>query len=228
MWLYFGFYPISTRRGRRYTQKKPIPALCLPAAHGKSSVLAYWLPALDSKMKINLKTPLFIMVSLMTASVHAQSYQLTVNGRVTIQPCAITVDSVQLGDVPITEFLTSSIPASRYSRPFDVRLQNCELGTLSTASLRFTGTMTGSNSVLALSSGAGVATGIGVQITTNDSSHGSTGTPVKFDGSEGYAFRIASGKSSYSFLASYIRSPTAPSRSAGLANATATVTLTYS
>jgi type 1 fimbria pilin len=96
--------------------------------------------------------------------------------------------------------------------------------------LKFSGTITGSTSILALTNmnGAGVAVGIGVQITTNDSQHGSTGTPVKFDGSESYAFRPSSGKSSYTFLASYIRSPTAPSRAPGTANATATVTLTYS
>lgn len=182
-------------------------------------------------MQINLKAPLLLMALCLTAaSVQAQSYQLTLNGRVTIQPCSIAVDPLQMGDVPITEFLAQSIPASKYSKTFDVRLQNCEISTLSTASLRFSGTITGSTSVLALSNpnGVGVAQGIGVQITTNDSSHGTTGTPVKFDGTESYAFRIASGKSTYNFLASYIRAPNASTRTAGTANATATITLSYS
>lgn len=180
-------------------------------------------------MNINLKSPwLALALCLAAATAQAQSYTMTVNGRVSIQACAIAIDTVQMGDVPIAEFVTSSVPASRYSRNFDVRLQNCELSTLSTATLKFSGVTAGSNTVLALTSTANAAKGIGVQITTNDSQHGSTGTPVKFDGSEGYNFRIASGRSSYSFLTSYIRAPNASSRTAGDANATATVTLTYS
>lgn len=179
-------------------------------------------------MNINLKSSWLALALCLAASTAQAQYTMTFNGRVSIQPCAIAVDTVQMGDVPIAEFLTSSIPASRYSRNFDVRLQNCELSTLSTATLKFSGVTAGSNSVLALSSSANAAKGIGVQITTNDSQHGTTGTPVKFDGSEGYNFRIASGRSSYTFLSSYIRAPNASSRTAGDANATATITLTYS
>jgi type 1 fimbria pilin len=182
-------------------------------------------------MKINLATPLLVMaLSLTGASAHAQAYPLTMTGLVTSPSCGLTVDAIALGDVPLAEFVSSSLPAARYSKSFDVRLQNCEVSSLSAASLKFSGTITGSTSVLALTNmnSPGVAVGIGVQITTNDAQHGSTGTPVKFDGSESYAFRPASGKSSYTFLASYIRSPTAPSRAPGTANATATVTLTYS
>lgn len=180
-------------------------------------------------MKIYLKTPCLVMALLLAAAnAKAQSYQLTLNGRVTLQPCMISVDAVPLGDVPLTEFVVSSIPASQYSKAFDVRLQNCEISTLSAASIKFTGTTAGSNSVLALTQVAGAATGIGVQITTNDTQHGSTGTPVKFDGTEAYNFRIASGKSTYNFLASYIRAPNASSRTAGTANTSATITLSYS
>ena len=180
-------------------------------------------------MNINLKSPWLALALCLAASTAQAQYTMTFNGRVSIQPCAIAIDTVQMGDVPIAEFVTSSVPASKYSRNFDVRLQNCELSTLATATLKFSGvTDGGSNTVLALSSGANAAKGIGVQITTNDPQHGTIGTPVKFDGSEGYNFKIASGRSSYTFLSSYIRAPNAQSRTAGDANATATVTLTYS
>lgn len=180
-------------------------------------------------MNINFKSPwLALVMCLAAASAQAQTYNMTFNGRVAIQPCTIAVDAVPMGDVPISEFIYSSTPGSVYGRNFDVRLQNCDIGTLSTATLKFSGVTAGSNSVLALTTGASAAKGIGVQITTNDSQHGNTGLPVKFDGSEGYNFNIASRRSSYTFRSSYIRAPNASTRTAGIANATATITLSYS
>ncbi|MGV2864853.1 fimbrial protein [Achromobacter sp. AGC39] len=180
-------------------------------------------------MKIYLQRPFILLaLSLTVAGVQAQSYTMTVNGRVTIQPCSITVDAVSLGDVPITEFAVASVPAARYSKGFDVRLQECDINTLTTASLRFNGTTAGNNGVLALTAGTGAAKGIGVQVVTNDYSHGDNGRIIRFDGSETYSFNIGSKKSTFGFLARYIVVPSSPVRSAGIANATATVTLSYS
>lgn len=184
-------------------------------------------------MKINLATPLLaIALSLMAANVYAQTHVLTVTGEVRSQPCTIMVDSIALGDVPLLQFVSSSQPEAKYQKDFNVNLQNCDISTLTTASLKFSGvtTGTGSTSVLALTNpaAADTAKGIGVQISTNDSQHGSVGKAVKFDGTESYGFSIASRKATYSFKATYIRAPGAASRSPGTANAGATVTLTYS
>ncbi|EFF74332.1 fimbrial protein [Achromobacter piechaudii] len=180
-------------------------------------------------MKINFQRQLlFLALCLTVTGAQAQGYPMTFNGRVTIQPCSITVDAVPMGDVPLTEFIASSVPAARYSKGFDVRLQQCDIGTLTTASLKFNGPTAGNNGVLALTGGNGAAQGIGVQVVTNDYSHGENGRIIRFDGSQSFSFNINSKKSTFGFLASYIRAPNASTRTAGIANATATVTLSYS
>lgn len=179
-------------------------------------------------MKINpLKLCLLATLCLAAAGAQAQSYTLNITGKVTTQPCAITADAVPLGDVPLSEFVSANQPVSSYNKGFDVRLSGCDFNTLSSASLKFNGTTAGNSGVLALTSQAGAAEGIGVQIVTNDWSHGQNGRIIKFDGSESYSFSISSQKNTFGFLANYIRAPNASTRKAGIANATATVTLTY-
>lgn len=179
-------------------------------------------------MKINLlKSCLLGALCLAALGAQAQSYTLNITGKVTTQPCAITADPVPLGDVPLSEFVSANQPVDSYNKGFDVRLSGCDFSTLSSASLKFNGTTAGSNGVLALSAVAGAAEGIGVQIVTNDWSHGQNGRVIKFDGSESYSFSISSQKTTFGFMANYIRAPNASTRKAGIANATATVTLTY-
>lgn len=159
---------------------------------------------------------------------HGQTATLNISGRITSTPCTISVGSVAMGDVPISEFSASSLPASQYWKEFTVTLGSCEISTLQAASLRFTGTTAfGDSTVLALTAGAGAATGFGVQVRTNDATHGS-GVNVRMDGSQSYAFNVNSTKNTFLFTSYYIKPPSATGMRSGTANATATITLTYS
>lgn len=159
---------------------------------------------------------------------HGQTATLNIQGRITSTPCTLSVGSVAMGDVPISEFSGSSTPDQRYWKTFTVTLQSCEISTLQAASLRFTGTTAfGDSTILALTPGADNATGFGVQVQTNDTTHGS-GVKVRMDGSQSYAFNVNTNQSTFQFTSYYITPPGTTEIRSGTANATATITLSYS
>jgi len=180
-------------------------------------------------MKLN-KAKLAVAVVLVAASwvAHGQSVTLSISGRITSTPCTVSVDTVVMGDVPISEFSASRTPGQQYWKDFSVTLGGCEVSTLQAASLRFNGTTAfGDAGILALTAVQGAATGFGVQVQTKDATHGS-GQIVRMDGSASYAFNVNSSKNTFQFTSSYISSPSATGIRSGTADATATITLTYS
>ncbi|PWF22296.1 type 1 fimbrial protein [Corticimicrobacter populi] len=168
-----------------------------------------------------------IAFCLAASAAHAQTATLNISGRITNTPCTISVGNVNMGDVPISEFAASNIAPEKYWKNFSVTLGGCELSTLSTASLKFKGTTAGDNITLALQSGTGAAQGFGVMIVTKDATHMSD-RMVNVDGSTSYAFNVASGKKTFDFQAAYRATSSNTTRKPGTANATATITLTYS
>ncbi|MCS3509264.1 fimbrial protein [Achromobacter sp. JUb104] len=178
-------------------------------------------------MKINLRFCLAV-AALCTAAggAEAQTATLSITGKITNTPCTIAADVVNLGDVPISEFVSTLAP-EKYRKTFNITLSGCELSTLSTASLKFNGTTTGGAvTTLALTPGAASAQGFGVMMVANDSTHSPGATAVKFDGSSSHSFNIASNKRTYAFQAFYMKVVGSTQRP-GTANATATVTLTF-
>lgn len=158
--------------------------------------------------------------------VHAQAVTLNINGRITNTPCTIAVGPVTMGEVPIGDFEGSGLAPEKYWKNFSVILGGCELSTLNTASLKFFGA-TNENMTLALKNGAGAAQGFGILIMTNDTTHMSANQQVvDLNGSTSYAFKVESGKKTFDFQAAYMA--TSAMRKPGTANATATITLTYS
>ncbi|CAB3743479.1 hypothetical protein LMG3441_05990 [Achromobacter kerstersii] len=179
-------------------------------------------------MNSNLRLSLAVAALCTAAGVaEAQTATLNVTGRITNTPCTIVADIVNLGDVPISEFVSTLAP-EKYRKTFNITLGGCELSTLSTASLKFNGTTAGGvATTLSLTPGAGSAQGFGVMMVTNDATHSSSATAVKFDGSSSHSFNIGSNKKTYAFQALYMKVVGATQRP-GTANATATVTLTFS
>lgn len=155
----------------------------------------------------------------------AQVANLTVTGRITNVPCLLAVDSVDFGDVLAIDIINNG--ASMYKN-FNITLNGCDMQTLRTATLKFNGTaVSGTSDVLALTEGEDSAQGVGVQIERNDTTHSPSGGVVRVDGSETYSFNLASNRNIYTFRTRYIQA--GPNNVfPGVANATATVTLTYS
>lgn len=171
-----------------------------------------------------------IAFCLAASAAHAQTATLNITGRITNTPCTIAVGNVNMGDVPISEFASDVVPGAQYWKNFSVTLGGCELSTLNSASLKFTGTTSGNSSTLALKTGTGAAQGFGVRILTNDTTHMSSGqSMVSFNDGSSYAFNIASGKKTFDFQATYVAlSATASTRKPGTADAMATIVLSYS
>lgn len=177
-------------------------------------------------MNFNLRQSLALAALCLAAgAAQAQTATLNVTGRITNTPCSIAADAVNLGDVSISEFASGGTPPQKYWKTFNITLGGCEPNTLSTASLRFTGTTTGDSMTLALTSGTGAAQGFGVMMTTNDTTHSSSNTIVSFNGSTSYSFNLASNKKTFAFQAFYVK--VGATQRPGTANASAMVTLTY-
>lgn len=181
-------------------------------------------------MKFNFKYSLVAAALCLTAgAAQAQTATGTVSvtGRITNTPCTLSVSAVTMGDVPISEFESQSTPSAAYRKPFTVTIGGCNISTLNTASLKFSGTQANSEpTTLALTTGTGVASGFGVKIFTNDTSHVATATAVNFAAAgASHAFSIAANKQTFDFLAYYYKFGTVAKP--GTANATATVTLSF-
>ncbi|MFD4841182.1 fimbrial protein [Achromobacter sp. NPDC058515] len=180
---------------------------------------------------MNLKTESAAAAAVLLSTAcaaYGQAATLSIQGRITSTPCTISVGSVAMGEVPISEFSGSSTPGQSYWKTFTVTLQDCEMSTLQAASLRFNGTTAfGDATILALTPGADNATGFGVQVQTSDATHGS-GVKVRMDGSQAYALNVHTAQNTFQFTSYYITAPGATEIRSGAANATATITLSYS
>ena len=176
-------------------------------------------------MKCNLKYSLVAAaLCLMAGAAQAQQATVSVTGRITNTACTLSVGSVAMGDVPISEFASNAVPSAAYQKNFNVTLGGCLLSTLNAASLKFKGTTINDASTLALASGTGAASGFGVSMFATDTTHGAA--MVNFNEASTHNFNISSGKSTYQFTAYYYKYGT--TAKPGTANASATVTLTYS
>lgn len=173
-------------------------------------------------MKKNL-----IAVALLASSVIASSAQAadgTVNfvGSITDAACAVSAASlaqtVNLGTISATSFGAAGATAA--DTRFAITLTNCPEEVLANASLRFGGpTDPANSSLLALTGGTDVATGVGVGI------YEVSGSPLPL-GTASVSKPVSQGNDTvYEFVAKYVA--TAAAVTVGTANAVSDFTVTY-
>ncbi|AKA23654.1 type 1 fimbrial major subunit FimA [Pseudomonas chlororaphis] len=145
-------------------------------------------------------------------------------GEVVNAACAVDAGSieqtVQLGQVRSASLAASGQTSSAVG--FNIQLNDCDITTIKTAAIAFSGTAVDSANpnVLGLqSSAAGGATNVGVQILDN------TGSPVVLDGTTASAkYTLSEGTNIIPFQARYYATGVA---TAGIANADATFKVQY-
>lgn len=148
---------------------------------------------------------------------------VNISGAITDNTCTVSPDStdftVKLGSVPSKQFYQAG-DGTRYE-PFTIHLEKCS-GTVSGITVSFSGPKDNLNTdLLAIPSGTGIASGIGVGIYNQDKSL----IPV---GSNSIQTTLTPNQSSVSiyFYARYIADGGVVTP--GIANTSATFTLTYS
>lgn len=172
-----------------------------------------------------------LMLSLMLPLIPSVGWStdLVITGNVTTTPCVLTAPAVVLGRVPIIEFRPSGGMGSNYIVDFTLTIADCEFYTMRSASLTFSGSTVSQIANargLALTQTAGVAQGIAISLKNNDTTHGTLGEDISFNGTTVYPLDIASGKNTYDLRASYVPIP-GGTVVPGTAQGIATVTISY-
>src|SRR5690606_12160915 len=178
---------------------------------------------------LNVLSSLIIASAFLSGIVSANTVnggRVNFEGELVSAACAVDMSSmnqtVHMGQVRTASFATTGATSSAV--PFDIKLTGCApVGTPAapqTVAVGFLGVTSSANpEALAISGGAGTATGLGIQI------RDSAGNPVRMNGTPSTSHEINRDTMSIPFQASYIS--TAATVTAGTANATATFALTY-
>ncbi|MEX3241518.1 fimbrial protein [Serratia quinivorans] len=139
-------------------------------------------------------------------------------GQVTLRSMGTTTASTATPPVLTTVYVAGT--RANIPQPFKITLTACDTRVQKNAAITFAGTAAASNSkALSVSTGAGSAQGIGLQI------YGADGAAIDL-GTASPTVVLNDGENSLDFSADYITTTTTPK--AGQANATATFTVTYS
>lgn len=167
------------------------------------------------------KTILSACFLLVAGSAVAADGTIHFNGSITDQTC--TVDSgsqnlnVDLGTVAQTALDGASGMKASPTR-FTLTLTDCP-DTVTGANVKFDGTSDGVNqNLLALDSGTGIATGVGIEIADKN------GTPIPLH-TTSTDYTLGSGSNSLDFVARYVSTGTAVTT--GTANGTSQFTINY-
>jgi major type 1 subunit fimbrin (pilin) len=174
-------------------------------------------------MKKNIIVATLAAVAAMSSvSAFAADGQINFTGEIIDSACEVVNNvsaplNVNLGKVAKTAFSGAGDTAS--ATKFTLQLKNCP-ATLTGAAVKFEGaTADGDSSVLALTQGAGVATGVGIQITDASDSI------VQLNTTSAIYPLVSTGENNLDFVARYIA--TATDIGAGQANAVASFTINY-
>ncbi|OZI77308.1 fimbrial protein [Bordetella genomosp. 12] len=173
--------------------------------------------------------PTALTLALSAGYAHASTV-LTINANLTTTPCTLSSPTVVLGRVPIIEFGPNGAMGANYTKDFSLTIGDCELTTLRSASLTFTGTVVSQlpdATGLALTPVSGVAQGIAITLKNNDPIHGTLGQNISFNGLVSYPLDVASGKTTFELRAAYARIPGA-TVVPGPASSSVLVTISYS
>lgn len=174
-------------------------------------------------MKKNLIAVAVLASSAFGISAFAADGQVNFTGEIIDAGCTVVNTpanplEVKLGKVARSAFTQAGDTAAPTG--FTLQLTNCP-ATVSTASVKFDGTaVNGDNSVLALTQDAGVATGVGIQL--SDASQ--TVLPL-YTASTAYPLQSGSATNNLDFVARYVS--TSNTVTAGPANSMASFTINY-
>ncbi|HGM5490691.1 TPA: fimbrial protein [Serratia fonticola] len=174
-------------------------------------------------MKKNLIAVAVLASSAFGVSAFAADGQVNFTGEIIDAACTVVNTpanplQVTLGKVAKTAFTGAGSTAA--ATKFTLQLKDCP-ATVSSASVKFDGTsVSGDNSVLALTQDSGVATGVGIQL----SDDANTVLPL-FTASKAYPLQSGSSVNNLDFVARYIA--TAATVTAGPANSVASFTVNY-
>lgn len=173
-------------------------------------------------MNKNLVAVAVLAASAFTTSVFAADGQVNFTGTIIPQGCDVSSSkddlTVDLGKIAVSSFPGAGAVAG--SKAFILKLTNCPT-TVSAATVRFDGTqIPGNDSILQLTQGSGVATGVGIQIADN-----SNKVINLFHESNAYTLLPGSAVNTLGFVASYIS--TAATVTPGSANAVSNFTIAY-
>jgi major type 1 subunit fimbrin (pilin) len=117
-------------------------------------------------MKKNITGVALLVASLISSSAFAIDGTINFKGNVISNPCTISAASKSL-DVEMGKISTAAFPAAgavSAAQKFTLVLSGCPT-TVTSAKVRFDGTqVAGDNSILAIQSGTGKATGVGIKI----------------------------------------------------------------
>lgn len=174
-------------------------------------------------MKKNLIAVAVLASSAFGISAFAADGQVNFTGEIIDAGCTVVNTpsnplEVKLGKVARTSFTQAGDTAA--ATGFTIQLKDCP-ATVGTASVKFDGTsVAGDNSVLALTQGPGVATGVGIQL----SDDANTVLPL-FTPSKAYPLQSGSAINNLDFVARYIA--TSSTVTVGPANSMASFTINY-
>lgn len=172
-------------------------------------------------MNKNLIAVAVLAASAFSTSVFAEDGKVNFTGTIITQGCEVTTDTknqdVDLGKVAVTSFPSAGATAG--SKDFSLKLENCPT-TITAATVRFDGIQVpGNNAILALTDGANVATGVGIQIADNQNK-----VINLHQDSSAYPL-VSTGVNTLKFVARYVS--TSDTVTAGPANAVSNFTIVY-
>ncbi|NTY88597.1 type 1 fimbrial protein [Serratia fonticola] len=174
-------------------------------------------------MKKNLIAVAVLASSAFGISAFAADGQVNFTGEIIDAGCTVVNTpsnplTVNLGKVARTAFKVSGDTAA--ATIFKLQLKDCP-ATVNTASVKFDGaSVAGDNSVLALTQEAGVATGVGIQLTDDTNAV----LPL-YTASKAYSLQSGAAINELGFVARYIS--TSNTVTAGPANSMASFTINY-
>ena len=161
-------------------------------------------------------------MAVAASSIFAAAGTLDVNGEIVTSACGLDPQSsklvVDLGKVPVHVF--KKVGDRSAPQNFEMKLTDCELGTLKTVAVRFAGASAGNKELMATT---GTAKGVGVRL------QNSTGALLKL-GEYGSPINLVDGTNTLRFTAAYEADGSAAGDatvSAGTANGHAEFDLQY-
>jgi major type 1 subunit fimbrin (pilin) len=175
-------------------------------------------------MKKNIIVATLVAASAMTtASAFAADGKINFTGSVLDTSCNVTNAStgsldVVMGQVSKSAFTTSNTVAAT---KFTLQVTGCPTTTDGGVTVSFDGTsVAGDNSILALTKGVGVATGVGIQLSDASQSV----LPLNTTSAK---YNLTSGAANLDFVARYIATGAAADVTSGAANAVASFSVIY-
>lgn len=169
----------------------------------------------------NTLAGLALVVSGMSSFAMAADGTVQFNGEIVDTPCVVSTESanqtVNMGQVKASTFVAAKDVSA--DQGFNIKLEECDASAKKNANVTFSGTQDGAdNTLLAIDSVAGAATGVGIEIVSN------AGTVIPM-GTASADTLLVNGENTLAFKARY--KSTVTTVTPGLANSHADFQVSY-